>query len=166
MVNKLSIFSVDHTQKSPLIWACIRNHHSIAKSLIDAGSDPNKEDQNGFNALYYAIKYDSAECVRVLMIELTWFDDSHANSTLSASEKVRNIFRLGSNLSKAMRKIDPEKREGLFNEQYRYFYEWSHQSSYSNTATILALLSPLSLVRVPFFVWEATFFSSFWIFLS
>ena len=42
MENKLSIFSVDHTQKNALIWACIRGYDRIAKMLIDVGSDLNK----------------------------------------------------------------------------------------------------------------------------
>lgn len=72
LMNKLSIFSVDHTQKSPLMWACIRGHAEIAQMLIDAGSDINKEDQTGFNALYYAIKYEHPECVRTLMLSVPW----------------------------------------------------------------------------------------------
>ena len=34
MENKLSVFSVDHTQKNSLIWACIRGYHRIAEMLV------------------------------------------------------------------------------------------------------------------------------------
>ena len=78
--------------------------------LLDVGADLNKEDQNGYNALYYAIKYDQAECVKVLMLQLAWVDEKHSYQSLTSDEKVRNVFRLGMNLNKAMKKIDPEKR--------------------------------------------------------
>ena len=68
MENKLSIFSVDHTQKNALSWACIRGQDRIAKMLLDVGIDANKGDINGFTPLYYAIKYDNPKCIRILML--------------------------------------------------------------------------------------------------
>lgn len=37
MINKLAIFSLDSTYKTPLIWACIRGHTKIAIMLIEHG---------------------------------------------------------------------------------------------------------------------------------
>ena len=79
MENRLSVFSVDHTQKNALIWACMRGYHKIAEMLIESGCDINKEDINGFTPLYFAIKYDNPKCIRTLMLSLTWTGDQHDN---------------------------------------------------------------------------------------
>ena len=75
--NKLAIFSVDNTFKTPLMWASIRGHSDVTEFLLEMGADINREDINGFNALYFAIKYDQAECVKVLMLQMAGYDKKH-----------------------------------------------------------------------------------------
>lgn len=73
--------------------------------LIDAGSDINKEDINGYTPLYFAIKYDNPKCVHVLMISLTWVGDQHNSQSLKTNEKVRNVFNVGLRLMKNLKQM-------------------------------------------------------------
>ena len=62
------VYSVDSTGKTPLIWACIRGHASIASMLIDMGALLNKKDVLGHTATYYAINYKHEECLKILLL--------------------------------------------------------------------------------------------------
>lgn len=114
MQKRLSIFSVDNTQKTPLIWSCIRNYPKITKLLIEHYIDINKKDINGHDALAYAIKYNHGECVKILMLSLAGVDDWHMNTVDNSEEKVRNVFYLGVSLMRYFKKLEYSKREELF----------------------------------------------------
>lgn len=57
MENKFSIFSMDHTYKTPVFWACIRNQEPVLKLLLSRGALADVSDISGHTPLYYAIKY-------------------------------------------------------------------------------------------------------------
>lgn len=122
LVNKFSIFSLDNTGKSALTWSCIRNFPKITKLLIDAGCDINSKDVSRLNALAYAIKYNSSECVKLIMLEVVQPEGEHTGELSSAEEKVRNVFNLIISLKRNMKKLERDKREQLFLEQYKYLY--------------------------------------------
>lgn len=117
------MFSVDNTLKNVLFWACIRGHSKIVKVLIEAGVDINKKDIYGYNALYYAIKYNYGDCVKLLMVNLSDYDEISVKESRSAEEKARNIFNLCISLRKNFIDLDIDKRSLLFEEQYKYFYK-------------------------------------------
>lgn len=77
MVNKLAIFSLDHTFKTPLIWSCIRGYHKITIQLLEDGLDPSATDLNGYDALYYAIKYNNPECLKALALNMSPIEQIH-----------------------------------------------------------------------------------------
>lgn len=110
LINKFSIFSLDNTKKSALTWSCIRNFPKITKLLIDAGSDVNSKDISGLTALAYAIKYNSAECVKLIMLEVVQPEQEHSGELNTAEEKVRNVFNLILSLKRNMKKLERDKR--------------------------------------------------------
>ena len=105
MQKRLSIFSVDNTQKTPLVWSCIRGFPRITKLLIEHYIDINKKDINNQDALAYAIKYNNVECVKILMLSLAGVEEDHMNTVDNAEERVRNVFYLGVSLMRYFKKL-------------------------------------------------------------
>lgn len=91
--NRYIIYGVDSTQKTLLIWACIRGHVSIINMLMQLGALPNTVDIHGRTALSYAIQYDQGECVKRLLL---WGVTITAEDIKSngCSQKIRKIVEL------------------------------------------------------------------------
>lgn len=70
MQKRLAMFSVDNTGKNGLIWSCIRGFPRITRIIAEFGADVNYRDINRTSALDYAIKYNNAECIKILMLFL------------------------------------------------------------------------------------------------
>jgi ankyrin repeat protein len=68
MQNKLSVYSLDSTYKTPLMWGCIRGHSEIVELLITRGVNQYLKDMNHKDALDYAVKYNHTKCVKVLLL--------------------------------------------------------------------------------------------------
>lgn len=46
----------------PLMYAVIYNKIEIVKFLLNAGADIDKQDNDGYTALIYAVKYTNRNC--------------------------------------------------------------------------------------------------------
>eukprot|EP01155_Anaeramoeba_flamelloides_P024255 Anaeramoba_flamelloidesa809508_40.p1 GENE.a809508_40~~a809508_40.p1 ORF type:complete len:579 (-),score=150.49 a809508_40:32-1768(-) len=57
----------DHSQKSPLIYACENNHINILNTLIEHGADVNQLGTNGQSALHFASACSSDSCLKMLL---------------------------------------------------------------------------------------------------
>lgn len=81
--------------------------------LIGMGSLINKKDILGHTALFYAIQYQHAECVKILVL-----NDAVITSediALSAKEKkIKNIVELGLTIMPIIKKMPYEKRANVF----------------------------------------------------
>jgi ankyrin repeat protein len=68
MQNRLSIFGIDTTGKTTLMWASIRGHDQIVELLLSNGVDLHWRDINGKTALEFGIKYNHLKCVKIMFI--------------------------------------------------------------------------------------------------
>lgn len=75
---------MDNTLKNVLFWACIRGNCKVAQIAIEAGIDLDKKDIYGYNALYYATKYNHGDCVKLLMLNLSNYDEMTVKEAKSA----------------------------------------------------------------------------------
>ena len=60
----------DHVGRTPLHCAAQKSHLGVAKALLDAGADVNKEDVHGKTALWYAIAYGRRAMQSVAVVKM------------------------------------------------------------------------------------------------